>query len=324
MSQQKAVDELEEIPVERNTEEDLHCIPAVHTRCRSLLEQINWLQSRTKCQCCYKFSRSASKAASPTIGDVKVLNKLARQLKSQPLKLQLWPLTVPLRRGMAVFSAESRELSSKDGMSYGNLIDFESQRIKIIVLSTTVAELYYFMKCFGSCQFLRGLWMDISGEVANIHMRTGAKNLVTTARTIHLPEQKETIHVISMFRKEACSGNIHDFAHISTQNCLSDCLTKASAKADNLITAVKTGVMLDVDIHPDFRTLMEHKAFLSIWCRTFMHTREEDVLFLDALRIYLAPTPRTEPFYVKSRTKGTKGTKGVRLDSLVVKRCCAS
>ena len=30
----------------------------------------------------------------------------------------------------------------------------------------------------------------ISGEVANIHMRTDAKNLVTTARTIHLPEQK--------------------------------------------------------------------------------------------------------------------------------------
>ena len=33
--------------------------------------------------------------------------------------------------------------------------------------------------------------MDISGEVANIHMRTDAKNRVTTARTIHLPEQKE-------------------------------------------------------------------------------------------------------------------------------------
>ena len=30
--------------------------------------------------------------------------------------------------------------------------------------------------------------MDISGEIANIHMRTDAKNLVTTARTIHLPE----------------------------------------------------------------------------------------------------------------------------------------
>ena len=56
--------------------------------------------------------------------------------------------------------------------------------------------------------------MDIAGEVANIHMRTDAKNLVTTARTTHLLEQKETIHMISMLRKEACSGNIHDLAYI--------------------------------------------------------------------------------------------------------------
>ena len=55
-------------------------------------------------------------------------------------------------------------------MSYGNLVDYESERIKKIVLSTTVAELYSFMKCFGSCQFLSGLWMDLSGEVAkNTH-----------------------------------------------------------------------------------------------------------------------------------------------------------
>ena len=55
--------------------------------------------------------------------------------------------------------------------------------------------------------------------------------------------------MISMRRKEACSGSIHDFAHIPTPNCLSDCLTKASAKADNLITAVKTEILLDVDTH---------------------------------------------------------------------------
>ena len=154
------------------------------------------------------------------------------------------------------------------------------------------------MKCFDSCQFLCGLWMDISGEVADIHMRTDAKNLVTTARTIHLPEQKETIHMFSMLRKETCSGVIHDLAHIPTQNCLADCLTKASAKADNLITAVKTRRLLDVDIHPNFRTLMEHKAFLSTWCRTLMHTREKDLFFLNALRNSLAPTPREGPFHV--------------------------
>ena len=104
-------------------------------------------------------------AGSPTIGDVKALNKLARQLKSQPVKLQFWPPTGPLRilgfpdasyrnnedgssqRGVTVFLAESRERSSRDGMTYGSLIDFESQKIKKTV----------FMMYIGSCQILRGL-----------------------------------------------------------------------------------------------------------------------------------------------------------------------
>ena len=105
--------------------------------------------------------------------------------------------------------------------------------------------------------------------------------------------------MISMFRKEACSGSIiHGLAHIPTQICLADCLTKASAKADNVITEVKTRKSLDVDIHPNFTTPMEHKVFLSSWCRTLMHTREKDVFFLNALRISFAPTPRKGPSHV--------------------------
>ena len=139
--------------------------------------------------------------------------------------------------------------------------------------------------------------VDLSGDVANIHMKIDAKNLVTKARTIHLPEQKKTIHMISKLRKEACSGSIH-LAHIPNKNCLADCVTKASAKAENLITAVQTGKLLDVDSHPDFRTLMEHKAFLSTWCNTILHTREKEVFFLNTLKISLKQTLQEGPFQV--------------------------
>ena len=84
-------------------------------------------------------------------------------------------------------------------------MDYESQ-IRRATLSTTVAELYSLMKCFGACQFIRGLWMDISGEASPIHMRTDAHNLVSTASTTHLLEQKETIHMVQMLCKETCSG----------------------------------------------------------------------------------------------------------------------
>ena len=72
----------------------------------------------------------------------------------------------------------------------------------------------------------------------------------TTARTTHLPEQKKDHpHVFHLVEK-ACSEKIHDLAHIPTQNCLADCLTEVSAKADYLITAVKTGKLFHVDTLP--------------------------------------------------------------------------
>ena len=97
-------------------------------------------------------------------------------------------------------------------------------------------------------------------------MRTDANNLVTTAKTTHAPEQKETIHLIQMLRKESTSGRIDDLAHVTSEDCLSDCLTKHSAKPDALIQAVETGNLKNIDMHPPFRTLLRHKAFfLSKW-----------------------------------------------------------
>ena len=106
-------------------------------------------------------------------------------------------------------------------------------------MSTTVAELHGLMRCFGSCQYLLGLWVDISGEVSDIHLRTDANNLVTTAGTTHQPEQKETMHLIQMLRKESNSDQTHDLSHVRSEYCLADCLTKHSAAPDELIRLIE-------------------------------------------------------------------------------------
>ena len=79
VSQEKAIEELE-IPVERNTKEDFQCTPAMRAMYSSLLGQVIGWQCRTQFQCCYNFSRCAPMADSPTVGDVKALNNLARQI----------------------------------------------------------------------------------------------------------------------------------------------------------------------------------------------------------------------------------------------------
>ena len=124
--------------------------------------------------------------------------------------------------------------------------------------------------------------MDLTGETAQLHMRTDAYNLVTTASTTHLPEQKETIHMINQLRHETQSGSIDDLAHVASADCLSDCLTKTSAKPDALIKAVGEASLPNADKNPVFRKLMEphHKAWLARWiCLNLRKANKIETLF---------------------------------------------
>lgn len=118
--------------------------------------------------------------------------------------------------------------------------------------------------------------MDISGEAVDLLTRTDANNLVTTASTTHLLKQKETIHMIQMLRKESSSGNIDDLAHVRTDYCLADCLTKNSAKSEALQKAVATGISKTIDEHPPSRTLFKHEAYLASW--TARHIKEASLV----------------------------------------------
>ena len=281
IDQKLCVSELEEIVIPKHLKDADVCDKALHTSYRSLLGSINWLQSRTQFQACYQFSRLASASAAPTVAHCKELNKLCRSIRSEDVELRVWPvkgspriLGIPdaafrnnsdksSQRAMTIFIADERVKGRRD--TRGSLVFFESTKIKRTTLSTTVAELYALMKCFGTCQMLRGLWKDISGLDAEIHIRTDANNLVSTASTTHSPEQQETIHMIQMLRKEACSGAIADLSHVRTEHCLSDCLTKRSANPRNLLDSVQSGWLKEIDSHPPFRSMLEHKAFLNDW-----------------------------------------------------------
>ena len=229
VGQKLAVDAVEEVKIDKSLKDNVQCNPQLHTAYRSVLGQLNWLHSRTQVHICYKFSRCASAAANPNIGDVREINKVVRTLKSQYVDGRFWPLKGSQRiRGMpdasyrnnsdkssqrahVIFLAEDRKLPYKgtysnsgydkqadrfngsESATRGSIIDYESHKITTTTQPTTVAELNALMKCFGTCLFLRALWADISGEIVPIHMRTYANNLVTTAQTTHLPEQKKTI-----------------------------------------------------------------------------------------------------------------------------------
>ena len=73
--QNVGIDELQEITFDKHLKDDTPLTPQMHTAYRSVLGQINWLQSGTQFHIGCQFSRSASKASSPTIEDVRAINK---------------------------------------------------------------------------------------------------------------------------------------------------------------------------------------------------------------------------------------------------------
>ena len=99
--------------------------------------------------------------------------------------------------------------------------------------------------------------------------------------------------MIQTLRKESMSGTIHDLAHVKTDDMLADGLTKTSAKPDALIKAINQGVLPNVDTHPEFRSLLKHKAFLVAWCCQNLRDARDIVSFMDediqtAVHIYFS------------------------------------
>ena len=123
VDQKLAVDAVEEVKIDKTFKDNVLCGPQLHTAYRSVLGQLNWLQSRTQVHICYKFSRCASAAANPTIGDVREINKVVRTLKSQYVDGRFWPLKEP-----------QRILGMPDA-SYRNNSDKSSQRAHVIFLA---------------------------------------------------------------------------------------------------------------------------------------------------------------------------------------------
>ena len=129
VDQDRAIEELTDIVLDKSLLDTQKCNPQQHTAFRSLLGSLNWLQSRTQVHIAYKFSRAASAAAAPTIGDIRTLNKIVRSVRSAPQKLHCWPLHGPLmivgypdascrnnedkssQRGQVIFLAEPRRRS---------------------------------------------------------------------------------------------------------------------------------------------------------------------------------------------------------------------
>ena len=250
-------------PSRTKHEKDLHCTPAMHARFTSLFGAD-------------KIGHSSSVAASSpdVLQQIQILQQLVmgrlftswRDRSSHSQWNFSLPVTRPLRiiafpeasyrnnedgssrRGMTVFLAESRERSSKDGMSYGSLIDYESPKVQTDCTLNNRGRIVFFRKIFWFMPVPReyGWTYLVKLQTFTWDSRKEPGNNSKNKKNNSFTWTDATIQIISILRNEDSSGSIHDLAHILTQNILADCSTKSSVRADNLITAVKTERLFDV------------------------------------------------------------------------------
>ena len=97
VDQDRQIEELSEVSIPKQLNDDTKCTSEQHTSFRSLLGSLNWLQSRTQFHVAYRFSRVASASAGPTIGDMRVVNKVVRSVRMDPQRLYFHKLKGQLR-----------------------------------------------------------------------------------------------------------------------------------------------------------------------------------------------------------------------------------
>ena len=149
--QNVAIGELQEITFDKHLKDDTPLTPQMHTAYRSVLGQINWLQSRNGVR-----PRHHHRPLRTFV--------TVRTIKSIPLSVRFWPLRGKThivgypdasyrnnedkssQRAHVIFLAEQRDLRQGSSNSRGSLVDYETHKITATTMSTTVAELHGLMR----------------------------------------------------------------------------------------------------------------------------------------------------------------------------------
>jgi len=122
VDQERGIEELGEMDFDKKLRDTDFCQPASIPNTIVCLGRLTGCNQGHNIKACYRFSRCASAAASPTIADVKQLNKLVRSIRSEPCVLKYWPVKGKLR------------LIGYPDAAYRNNADNSSQRGQTIFL----------------------------------------------------------------------------------------------------------------------------------------------------------------------------------------------
>ena len=129
------------------------------------------------------------------------------------------------------------------------LINWKSKKINRVVHSTLAAECLALVDCLGDTSYIRSLveeimFKDVRAQKIPIHVFVDCSQLYKALSSTHMVSEKllrlNVAELKQMINNKNQKMNVH---WISTQNMLSDCLTKMGASSEKLCYAIENGTI---------------------------------------------------------------------------------
>ena len=207
---------------------------------------------------CFQAKCLSSKFGKATRSDLKAALKKMQKLQGEPTKMcfpdlgsvEEWTI---VGYGDAGIRSMPDKLSSVGGqvimitnVSKGQacVLNWRSKKLVRKVVSSLAGEALALVATVGEIVYNKAILKQIFGEVVDqvpVVVYTDSKNLHEAVFSTSLVDDAWLIPDIAILKEAIENGTIGSFRRVSADDMLANCLTKAGASAEQLMTVLQTG-----------------------------------------------------------------------------------
>ena len=227
---------------------------------QQLLGKVNWIAHQSRPDLSFDAFNFSLLGQSPTIGDLKRMNKIVTKIKTGLEYIWLPQLDENCLQIVAFSDASlanilPEKINSGEGYvifisdTTGNscLVNWKSKKINRVVHSTLAAECLSFVDCLGDCTYVRNLLEEIlykepRAEKIPIKMFVDSSQLKKAINSSHLVTEKLLRINIAEIKQLVLDKKKKISVHwVKTAHMISDCLTKIGASSEKLCDVIENG-----------------------------------------------------------------------------------
>ena len=130
------------------------------------------------------------------------------------------------------------------------MLNWRSRKLVRKVISSMAGEALALVAGIGEMVYNKAILRQIYGDEIDgipVVMYTDCKNLYEAVHSTALVDDAWLIPDIAVIKDALCNGTVSSLRRVSSENMLANCLTKAGASPDLLMTVLQTGKYLLLD-----------------------------------------------------------------------------